>query len=211
LEPADQQDAGQQDVDGRNKSGHDEEKILKLPVGLASPRSSFGQSERKQRNVPMSKIAPCLWFNGEAEEAANFYVSLLPDSRIDKVQRNTIDSVAGSAGSVLVVQFTLAGQEYMALNGNTQSKFTHAISFKIDCADQAEVDRLWEGLLSNGGSPVQCGWLTDRYGVSWQIVPSAMLKFLGGADRAGAQRAMQAMMKMVKLDIATLQKAYDGG
>ena len=112
---------------------------------------------------------------------------------------------------MLVVQFTLAGQEYMALNGNTQSEFTHAISFKIDCADQAEVDRLWEGLLSNGGSPVQCGWLTDRYGVSWQIVPSAMMKFLGGSDRAGAQRAMQAMMKMVKLDIAALQKAYDGG
>ena len=159
----------------------------------------------------MSKIAPCLWFNGEAEEAANFYVWLLPDSRIDKVQRNTFDSQAGKAGSVLVVQFTLAGQEYMALNGNTQSQFTHAISFKIDCADQAEVDRLWEGLLSNGGSPVQCGWLTDRYGVSWQIVPSAMMKFLGGSDRAGAQRAMQAMMKMVKLDIAALQKAYDGG
>ena len=105
----------------------------------------------------MSKISPCLWFAGEAEEAAKFYVSLLPDSRINRVQRNPVDSPAGKAGTVLVVQFTLAGQEYMALNGNTQSEFTHAVSFKIDCADQAEVDRLWEGLLSNGGSPVQCG------------------------------------------------------
>ncbi|SDT51293.1 VOC family protein [Bradyrhizobium canariense] len=159
----------------------------------------------------MSKIAPCLWFDGEAEEAAKFYVSLLPDSRIDKIQRNTIDSPAGKAGSVLVVQFTLAGQEYMALNGGRRIEYTPAISFKIDCADQAEVDRLWDGLLSNGGAAVQCGWLTDRYGVSWQIVPSIFLKLLGGPDQAGAQRAMQAMMQMVKLDIAALQKAYNGG
>ena len=159
----------------------------------------------------MSKIAPCLWFADEAEEAAKFYVSLLPDSRIDAVQKSLIDTPSGKAGKVLVVQFTLAGQEYMALNGNTQFEYTPAISFKIDCADQAEVDRLWEGLLSNGGSPVQCGWLTDRYGVSWQITPSVMMKFLGGPDSAGRERAMQAMMKMVKLDIATLQKAYEGG
>jgi predicted 3-demethylubiquinone-9 3-methyltransferase (glyoxalase superfamily) len=158
----------------------------------------------------MSKISPCLWFDGEAEEAANFYVSLLPDSRIDKIQKNTVDSRAGKAGSVLVVQFTLAGQEYMALNGGTRFEYTHAISFKIDCADQAEVDRLWDGLSSNGGSVEQCGWLRDRYGVSWQIVPSVLPKLLGGPDSAGAQRAMQAMMKMVKFDIAALQKAYDG-
>ena len=158
----------------------------------------------------MSKISPCLWFNGEAEEAANFYVSLLPDSRIDTVQRNNVDSRAGKAGSVLVVQFTLAGQEYMALNGGMRFEYTPAISFKIDCADQAEVDRLWDGLCSNGGSPGQCGWLKDRFGVSWQIVPLALPKFLGGPDRAGAQRAMQAMMQMRKLDIAALQKAYDG-
>ena len=158
----------------------------------------------------MSKIAPCLWFNGEAEEAANFYVALLPDSRIEKVQRNTFDSPAGKAGSVLVVQFTLAGQEYMALNGNTQSQFTHAISFKIDCADQAEVDRLWDALLSGGGEANRCGWLKDRYGLSWQIVPSALPKYLGGPDRAGAARAMQAMLKMVKLDVEGLRRAYEG-
>jgi predicted 3-demethylubiquinone-9 3-methyltransferase (glyoxalase superfamily) len=165
----------------------------------------------KPEEIPMSKIAPCLWFADEAEEAAKFYVSLLPDSRIDKVQRSPIDTPSGKAGSVLVVQFTLAGQEYMALNGGVRLEYTNAISFKIDCADQAEVDRLWEGLTAGGGAPSQCGWLKDRYGVSWQIVPSAMMQFLGGSDRAGAQRAMAAMMKMGKLDIAMLQKAYDGG
>ena len=158
----------------------------------------------------MSKISPCLWFAGEAEQAANFYVSLLPDSRIDVVQRNLTDSRAGQAGSVLVVKFTLAGQSYMALNGGTRFEYTPAISFIIDCADQAEVDRLWDALSSDGGSPGQCGWVRDRYGVSWQIVPSVLPKLLGGSDRAGAQRAMQAMLGMTKLDIAELHKAYDG-
>ncbi len=158
----------------------------------------------------MSKIAPCLWFADEAEEAANFYVSLLPDSRIDAVQKSLIDTPSGKAGKVLVVQFTLAGQEYMALNGGMRFEFTNAISFKVDCADQAEVDHLWNGLTADGGSPGQCGWLKDRYGVAWQIVPSAMLRIFSGSDREGAQRAMSAMMKMTKLDIAALQKAYDG-
>jgi predicted 3-demethylubiquinone-9 3-methyltransferase (glyoxalase superfamily) len=157
----------------------------------------------------MSKISPCLWFDGEAEEAANFYVSLLPDSRIEKVQKNPIDSPAGKAGSVLVVEFTLAGQRFMALNGGTRFEYTHAISFKIDCADQAEVDRLWDA-LSDGGRVEQCGWLKDRYGVSWQIVPTALVQYLGGSDPAGAQRAMQAMLGMVKLDIADLKRAYEG-
>ena len=138
----------------------------------------------------MSKISPCLWFDGEAEEAANFYVSLLPDSRIDKIQKKPHRQPRGKAGSVLVVEFTLAGQAFMALNGGTRFEYTHAISFKIDCADQAEVDRLWDALSSNGGSAERCGWLKDRYGVSWQIVPSVLLELLGGPDRAGAQRAM---------------------
>jgi predicted 3-demethylubiquinone-9 3-methyltransferase (glyoxalase superfamily) len=158
----------------------------------------------------MSKISPCLWFDGEAEEAAKFYVSLLPDSRIEKVQKNLVDGPSGKAGTVLVVQFTLAGQDYMALNGGMRFEYTHAISFKIDCADQAEVDRLWDALSSNGGSVERCGWLRDRYGVSWQIVPSVLPELLGGSDRAGAARAMAAMMQMVKLDIAALQKAYAG-
>lgn len=158
----------------------------------------------------MSKISPCLWFNGEAEEAANFYVSLLPDCRIEKVQRNNTDSPGGKAGTVLVVDFTLASQRFMALNGGMKMEYTHAVSFKIDCADQAEVDRLWDGLLANGGQPSKCGWLKDRFGVSWQIVPTALPKYLGGADKAGAQRAMQAMLGMVKLDIDGLKRAYEG-
>lgn len=158
----------------------------------------------------MSKISPCLWFDGEAEQAANYYVSLLPDFRIEKVQKNTIDSPAGKAGSVLVVEFTLSGQCFMALNGGRRFEYTHAVSFKIDCADQAEVDRLWERLCANGGQAEQCGWLRDRYGVSWQIVPTALVQYLGGADRAGAQRAMQAMLQMTKLDIDGLKNAYEG-
>jgi predicted 3-demethylubiquinone-9 3-methyltransferase (glyoxalase superfamily) len=158
----------------------------------------------------MSKICPCLWFDGEAEEAAKFYVSLLPDSRIETIQKNTVDGPAGKAGSVLVVEFRLAGQRFMALNGGMRVEYTHAVSFKIDCVDQAEVDRLWQALTSNGGQPSRCGWLSDRYGVSWQIVPSALPKYLGGPDRAGAARAMQAMLGMVKLDIDGLRKAYEG-
>jgi predicted 3-demethylubiquinone-9 3-methyltransferase (glyoxalase superfamily) len=158
----------------------------------------------------MSKISPCLWFNGEAEEAAKFYVSLLPDSRIETVQKNPVDGPAGKAGSVLVVEFTLAGQRFMALNGGMRFEYTHAVSFKIDCTDQAEVDRLWDALSSNGGQVERCGWLKDRYGLSWQIVPSALPELLGGADRAGAQRAMTAMLQMVKLDIDGLRRAYEG-
>jgi predicted 3-demethylubiquinone-9 3-methyltransferase (glyoxalase superfamily) len=158
----------------------------------------------------MSKITPCLWFDGEAEEAANFYVSLLPGSKIETVQKNSVDGPGGKAGTVLVAEFTLAGQRFMALNGGMRFEYTHAVSFKIDCADQAEVDRLWDALLANGGQAERCGWLKDRYGLSWQIVPTALPKYLGGADRAGAQRAMQAMLGMVKLDIEGLKKAYEG-
>ena len=158
----------------------------------------------------MSKICPCLWFDGEADEAATFYVSLLPGSGIETIQKNSVDSPAGKAGSVLVVEFTLAGQHFMALNGGMRMEYTHAVSFKIDCADQAEVDRLWDALTANGGQAERCGWLRDRYGVYWQIVPSALPKYLGGADRAGAQRAMQAMLGMVKLDIEGLRRAYEG-
>ena len=158
----------------------------------------------------MSKISPCLWFDGEAEQAAKLYVSLLPDSRIEQVQKNTIDSPAGKAGSVLVVEFTLAGQRFMALNGGTRFEYTHAVSFKIDCADQAEVDRLWEALCADGGQAERCGWLRDRFGVFWQIVPSVLPKLLGGPDREGAQRAMAARLQMTRLDIEGLRRAYQG-
>jgi predicted 3-demethylubiquinone-9 3-methyltransferase (glyoxalase superfamily) len=158
----------------------------------------------------MSKISPCLWFDGEAEQAAKLYVSLLPDSRIEQVQKNTIDSPAGKAGSVLVVEFTLAGQRFMALNGGMRFEYTHAVSFKIDCADQAEVDRLWEALCADGGQAEHCGWLRDRFGVFWQIVPTVLPKLLGGPDREGAQRAMAAMLQMTRLDIEGLRRAYQG-
>lgn len=154
----------------------------------------------------MSKITPCLWFDGEAEGAAKFYVSLLPDSRIDHVQKNVSDSPAGKAGTALVVKFTLAGQSFLALNGGTRFEYTHAISFMVDCVDQAEVDRLWDA-LSAGGAVERCGWLKDRYGVSWQIVPRILPQLLGDPDPVKAQRVMQAMLQMVKLDIATLEAA----
>src|SRR5258708_1946797 len=137
----------------------------------------------------MSKISPCLWSGGEAEQAANFYVSLLPASGIEKVQKNNIDGPAGKAGSVLVVEFTLAGQRFMALNGGTRFEYTPAVSFKIDCVDQAEVDRLWDALLAGGGQAARCGWLPGRYGVSWPIGPTALLRYLGGPDLAAAHRA----------------------
>jgi predicted 3-demethylubiquinone-9 3-methyltransferase (glyoxalase superfamily) len=157
----------------------------------------------------MSKIAPCLWFDGQAEEAARFYASLLPNSRIDHVQRNVADSPAGKEGTVLVVEFTLAGQRFMALNGGTRFEYTHAISFHIDCADQAEVDRLWEA-LSRGGKIERCGWLKDRYGVSWQIVPTVLADMLRDKDQIKAQGVMQAMLGMVKIDIEGLRRAHNG-
>jgi predicted 3-demethylubiquinone-9 3-methyltransferase (glyoxalase superfamily) len=159
----------------------------------------------------MSKIAPCLWFDGQAEEAAKFYVSLLPDSRIDKVMKSPAETPSGPAGSVLTVNFTLAGQPFMGLNGGPQFPFTEAVSFTINCEDQAEVDRLWDALIAGGGAPVECGWLRDRFGLSWQIVPKGLMEMLASPDKAKAKRAMEAMLQMIKLDIAALRKAYEGG
>jgi len=158
----------------------------------------------------MSKISPCLWFDGEAEAAASFYVSLLPGSHIDRVQRNVMDSPSGKAGTALVVDFTLAGRRFLALNGGTRFAYTPAISFHVDCADQAEVDRLWDALC-DGGSAERCGWLKYRYGISWQIVPTVLSQMLGDPDPAKARRVMQAMLQMTKLDVAGLEAAHDGG
>ena len=180
-------------------------------LAWSSAAEALGEGPSQQeRIVPMSKITPCLWFKDEAEEAAKFYVSLLPDSRIDKVQRSVMDYPGGKAGAVLVVTFTLAGQSYMGLNGGSVIERTHAVSFSVDCADQAEVDRLWDALSADGGAPIQCGWVTDRYGFPWQIVPRILPRYLADPDRAKAQRVMQAMMGMVKLDVAGIQRAYDG-
>ena len=156
----------------------------------------------------MSKISPCLWFVNDAEEAARFYVSLLPDSRIEHIMHSVADTPSGPAGSVLLVLFTLAGQSFQALNGGKAEQHSNAVSFSIDCADQAEVDRIWDRLC-DGGTPIQCGWVNDRYGMPWQVVPSALPRLLNDPDRAKAARVMQAMMQMVKLDVAELQAAYD--
>jgi predicted 3-demethylubiquinone-9 3-methyltransferase (glyoxalase superfamily) len=158
----------------------------------------------------MSKVTPCLWFNGDAEEAANFYVSLMPDSRVLKVQRNVGENPSGKEGSVLVVEFTLGGQRLIALNGGMKMEYTHALSLQIDCEDQAQVDSIWEAFLAHGGKEERCGWLRDRWGVAWQVVPKSMFQFLASSDRAGAKRAMQAMMKMVKLDVEALRQAFEG-
>jgi predicted 3-demethylubiquinone-9 3-methyltransferase (glyoxalase superfamily) len=158
----------------------------------------------------MQKITPCLWYDGDAEEAAGFYVSLFPDSRIDKVVRSPADNPSMDKGGVLVVDFTLAGQKYSGLNGGPQFPFTEAVSFMIRCEDQAEVDRLWSAIEDNGGTPSRCGWIKDRWGLSWQITPQKMLEMLASEDRAAAERAMLAMLQMVKLDLPTLERAYRG-
>ena len=135
----------------------------------------------------MQKVIPCLWFDGQAEQAAQYYVSLLPDSRIDRVTRSPADTHSGPAGMVITVEFTLAGTRYVGLNGGPHYRFTEAVSFQIACADQAEVDRLWSA-LSDGGSPGPCGWLKDRWGLSWQITPVRMLELLNDVDRDRAAR-----------------------
>jgi predicted 3-demethylubiquinone-9 3-methyltransferase (glyoxalase superfamily) len=157
----------------------------------------------------LQKITPHLWYVKEAEEAARFYASIFPDSRVDRVTPLPTDSPSGPAGSVAVVEFTLFGQAFMAMSAGPLDPFNHAVSFMVHCEDQAEVDRYWNALLE-GGTPEQCGWLRDKYGVCWQIVPTVLLEMMSASDRDRARRAADAMMKMVKLDIAGLQAAFDG-
>jgi predicted 3-demethylubiquinone-9 3-methyltransferase (glyoxalase superfamily) len=155
----------------------------------------------------MQKITPCLWFDGNAEEAVRFYTSVFAHSSVDQVQRSTIDYPGGKAGAVLIIKFTLAGQGYLALNGGPSEKFNNAISLTVDCEDQAEVDRYWDALTAGGGNPVQCGWLKDRYGLSWQIVPRRLPELLSDPDTAKAKRVMEAMIQMVKIDVAAIEAA----
>lgn len=158
----------------------------------------------------MPDIAPCLWFNGTAEEAVAFYTTLIPDSRIEQLMHAPAENPSTPEGAVLSVYFTLGGRPFIALNGGPQYPFTEAVSLSIDCADQAEVDRYWNAFLENGGTPVACGWLRDRWGLPWQVVPRRLIEMMTSRDRAAAKRAMQAMMGMVKLDVATLERAYAG-
>jgi predicted 3-demethylubiquinone-9 3-methyltransferase (glyoxalase superfamily) len=159
----------------------------------------------------MSNIAPCLWFDeSRAEEAAKFYTSIFPNSRIDNVFLSPADTPSAPAGAVLTVDFTLDGQKFIGLNGGPDFKFTEAISFSIDCQDQGEVDRYWEALVQGGGEYSVCGWLKDRFGVSWQVVPKQLNEYLQGPDREGARRAMEAMLQMKKIEVEKLREAYEG-
>ncbi|WP_159728894.1 VOC family protein [Methylosinus sp. Ce-a6] len=158
--------------------------------------------------ISASKIRPCLWFDREGEEAANFYVSLFPDSRVTGVSRYG-EAGPGEPGAAMVVSFELCGLPFMALNGGPVYRLTEAFSLSVDCADQAEVDHYWEK-LGEGGEYSRCGWLKDRYGLSWQITPRRLPQLLSGDDTAGAARAMRAMMGMAKLDVAALEAAYAG-
>lgn len=155
----------------------------------------------------MRKITPFLWYAKEAEEAATFYASIFPDSRVVRVTAMPTESPSGPAGSVKIVEFVLFGQDFTAMTAGPLDPFNHAVSFVVSCDDQAEIDRYWNALLDNGGSAEQCGWLKDRYGLSWQIVPAVLGKLMGQTDKTKAKRAADAMLKMVKIDIAALEAA----
>jgi predicted 3-demethylubiquinone-9 3-methyltransferase (glyoxalase superfamily) len=162
-----------------------------------------------------SQIAPCLWFDGQAEEAANFYTSIFKDSKITHTQRfsDAGTKVHGQEpGSVMVVAFELNGQAFTALNGGPQFKFSPAISFQIDCADQAEVDHYWDK-LKDGGDPTkqQCGWVQDKFGVSWQVIPKRLTEMIANPDVEKSKRAFEAMMGMKKFDIAALERVFHEG
>jgi predicted 3-demethylubiquinone-9 3-methyltransferase (glyoxalase superfamily) len=152
--------------------------------------------------MPTQKITPFLWFDDQAEEAMNFYVSVFPDSKIGDVTRHD--------GKVMTASFQLAGQEFMVLNGGPRFKFNEAISFFVKCATQEEVDRLWAELTADGGEESMCGWLKDKYGLSWQIIPDALGEMLSDRDGEKAGRAMQAMLQMRKIDVAGLRRAFEG-
>jgi len=171
----------------------------------SKPKSVKSTSTRKIQSD--QKITPFLWFDGQAEEAANFYTSIFDNSKVLDVARYG-EVGPGEKGSVMTVSFELEGQRFVGLNGGPHYKFTPAISFYISCETQEEVDYFWDKLLEGGGKPSQCGWLSDRFGVSWQVVPDALIEFLQDEDREKAQRVMQAMLQMVKIDIKKLQEAY---
>jgi predicted 3-demethylubiquinone-9 3-methyltransferase (glyoxalase superfamily) len=158
--------------------------------------------------MALQKIRTCLWFDHEAEEAANFYISLFPASRILDIKHYG-EAGPGKPGSVLTVSFELAGVQLLALNGGPHFKFSEAISLSVDCESETELDALWDR-LGAGGEHSRCGWLKDRYGLSWQLVPSRLPQLIGGPDAAGAKRAMEAMLKMGKLDAAAIEAAYHG-
>ncbi|MFL6618346.1 MAG: VOC family protein [Povalibacter sp.] len=158
----------------------------------------------------LQKIVPSLWYAKEAEEAARFYTSLFPDSRIDLVTKLPADSPSGPAGSVVVVQFTIFGHSFQAMSAGPHHDFNDAVSFTINCTSQEEVDRYWNGIQESGGKPQACGWIMDKYGVRWQIVPTVLVKMFNDPDKSAAARAAKEMMNQIKLDIAKLEAAFRG-
>ena len=158
----------------------------------------------------MQKITPFLWYDNQAEEAANFYVSIFKNSKIGDIMRSVDEASSGRpVGSVLVVDFQLEGQEFAAINGGPNFKFTEAVSFVVNCESQEEVDYFWDKLIEGGGQESQCGWLKDKYGLSWQITPTILLDLVKDKDTAKAKRVFEAMLKMKKIDIATLKQAAE--
>ena len=157
----------------------------------------------------MKKISPCLWFDKDAEQAMNFYLSVFRDGKPGEMLRCG-ENAPMPAGTVLTAAFEIEGMSFIALNGGPHFRFNEAVSFSIDCRSQAEVDYFWDALTADGGQPSQCGWLKDKFGVSWQVVPARMIELLKDSDPARAQRAMQAMMTMTRIDIATVEAAADG-
>jgi len=158
--------------------------------------------------MSIQKITPFLWFDQQAEEAANFYVSIFPNARVGKVLRYG-EAGPGPAGSAMTVEFQMEGQSFVGINGGPHFKFTEAISFVVNCQTQEEVDNYWEK-LSEGGAKVQCGWLKDKFGLSWQIVPTTLTELLADPDPVKSQRVMKAMLGMKKIDIQTLKQAHEG-
>ena len=156
------------------------------------------------------ELTTCLWFDGRAREAANFYTSIFPGSEIADHWIAPTDTPGNKEGEEVVVNFKIFGQNFIGLNGGPQFPHSEAVSFQIPCADQAEVDKYWEILIADGGQESQCGWLKDKFGVSWQVTPVEMGKYLGGPDAEGCQRATRAMLEMRKIDLAAMKQAYEG-
>lgn len=159
----------------------------------------------------IQKIVPFLWYTSEAEEAARFYAGLFPDSRIDSVSSLAADSPSGPPGSVVVVNFTLCGQAFMAMSAGEHHPFNDAISFMVNCGSQEELDRYWDAILANGGKPQACGWIIDRYGLRWQIAPTVLGEMMSDPDKTKAKRVAEEMMSQIKFDIARLEAAFHGG
>jgi predicted 3-demethylubiquinone-9 3-methyltransferase (glyoxalase superfamily) len=164
----------------------------------------------RRTTMPKTKIIPSLWYTKEAEEAARFYASIFPDSRVDRVTVMPAESPSGPAGSVVMVEFTLFGQSFFAMSAGPHHDFNDAVSFTVSCDTQAELDRYWNAIVEGGGKPVACGWINDRFGLRWQITPTVLGEMMTDPDKTKAKRVAEEMMKQTKFDIAKLRAAFEG-